>query len=464
MVLATYPDAVPVAASELKAILATLAGRQEQYRQATAYYDGQHNLVFATTKFRQAFGSLFAAFADNLCASVVDAAADRLQITGFDQEGKTEPQEGQPKRVTVADAAWALWQQAKLPRLAGQVHQEALTAGDAYLVVWPDASGQPVFFPQCASSMTVTYDPDQPGLITRAAKWWRLEDGRGRLTLYYPDRIEKYVTRTKTHGGLPDNPRNFVPFDVPGEAWPLLNEYGQVPVFHFGNNAPIGGFGRSELRDVIPLQNALNKSVADMLVAMEFQALPQRWATGIEVEVDPDTGKVKPPFETGPDRIWAVGAEAAKFGQFEPASLTQFLEAQEKFRLEIARVSRTPMHYLLMTGNWPSGEAIKTAEEPFVRKVKDRQMCFGDVWEGVLSFALRIQGVKGADAAVLEALWEDATPRPEKEHLEGLQIKQGLGVSQKQLWREMDYSADQIGTMLDDKASVDILLEVGQGQ
>jgi hypothetical protein len=87
MVLATYPDAVPVAVTELKAILHDLACRQAAYRLATAYYDGDHSLVFATTKFRQAFGSLFAAFADNLCASVVDAAADRLQLTGFDQEG-----------------------------------------------------------------------------------------------------------------------------------------------------------------------------------------------------------------------------------------------------------------------------------------------------------------------------------------------------------------------------------------
>jgi hypothetical protein len=398
--------------------------------------------------------TLFREFADNLSAPVVDAVADRLQVTGFDAEAAAG--------AAAADGAWALWRTARLPRLANQVHQEALIAGDAYLIVWPDAAGQPVFYPQCGSAATVDYDPDQPGHIQRAAKAWRLEDGRCRLTLYYPDRIEKYITRSKTHGGLPTSPAGFVPFAVEGEAWPLPNPYDAVPVFHFANNGPIGGFGVSELRDVIPLQNALNKAVMDMLVAMEYVAFPQRWATGLEVDIDATTGKPKAPFDPGVDRLWTVAATDIKFGQFEPARLDGFLEVQREFRLEIARVSRTPTHYLLMQGQMPSGESLKTAEEPFVRKVRDRQIAFGDVWEAAIGFALRVQGVAGAENATLATQWEDPQPRSEKEHLEGLQIKQGLGVSQGQLLREAGYTDDQVQRILQEKASIDVVLDTVQ--
>ena len=44
-----------------------------------AYYDGEHPLQFATAKFREAFGNLFSAFADNWCEIVVDAPVERLR-------------------------------------------------------------------------------------------------------------------------------------------------------------------------------------------------------------------------------------------------------------------------------------------------------------------------------------------------------------------------------------------------
>src|SRR4051812_18091444 len=48
-----------------------------------AYYGGRHPLQFATSKFRETFGSLFAEFADNWCPVVVDSSAERLQVQGF---------------------------------------------------------------------------------------------------------------------------------------------------------------------------------------------------------------------------------------------------------------------------------------------------------------------------------------------------------------------------------------------
>ena len=424
-------DSMDVAESALRA----LRGRAPRYLLYGQYYDGDHRLAFATDKFRNALGSLFKTLADNLCPAVVDAVADRLRVVGFGVEEGPE---------NAADSAWTIWQGNRMDRRSGEVHVEALRSGDAYVIVWPDAGGQPRLYPQAGASMTVHYDEDLPGTIDYAAKLWRMDDGRMRLNLYFPDRIEKYASRNKLDT-IPDKARVFEPYEVPGEPWPLPNPWGTVPVFHFANNAGVGHHGRSELGDVVPVQDALNKALADMLVAMEYVALPQRWATGLEVDIDEATGKPKVPFTPGVERVWAVGDAEVRFGQFDPANLEQFLAVQDSFRAEIARVSGTPLHYLMLGGGeFPSGEAMRTAEARFLAKVEDRQLAFGNGWEDVLGLAL---AMAGEPVAQLSTLWRDATPRSAKEVAEVALIKEQLGVSREQILKELGYSPEEIDRM-----------------
>lgn len=424
---------------DIERALKDLTGRIPRYRLYEQYFDGHHRLSFATEKFRNAFGELFRAFADNNCPAVIDPIADRLDVQGFTVE--IGPEEA-------SEAVWDIWQTNRMDQRSGEVHLEALRAGDAYVIVWPDESGQPVIYPQRAVAVTVGYDDEAIDQINWAAKAWVTDDNYVRLTMYYPDRIEKYVTRNSSSSRtIPDRGGDFIEYRPEREVWPLPNEYGEVPVFHFPNNSDIGHWGRSELANVIPIQDALNKSVADMLVAMEYVALPQRWATGVEVQIDEATGKVIPPFETGVDRIFATSNEATKFGQFAAADLTQFLEVQDNFTLKIARVSGTPAHYMMLDpGSFPSGEAMKTAEARFVAKVRDRQIAFGNAWESAMQFALRIAG--GPEDVQLSATWNDPAPRSDRDHIEQLVRKHvELGVPRAQVWREAGYTDDQIERM-----------------
>lgn len=426
--------------NDLKWLLDDIRGRLPDYATANDYYYGRHRLAFATAKFRNAFGSLLKAFADNLCPTVVDTVADRLQVTGFSSDVSE----------LISAAAAELWRLNRMDRRAGEAHTEALKTGDAYAIVWPDSTGLPRIYPQFASVCSVEYDGDMPGRICKAGKLWRDNDQRWRLTLYYPERIEKYATTPTATADFPSGPAPFQPFELPGEAWPLPNIYNQVPVFHFANNAFTGEFGRSELADVIPLQDAQNKSVTDMLVAMEFIALPQRWITGIEPEFDDLTGKIKQVFVPGADRIWTVGAPDANFGQFPGADLLQFVAVQESLRTEIARVSRTPLHHLMPTATaFPSGEAMKTAEQPLTNKVRDRQIAWGNVWEDVMTLALRMTGVT---VGSLNCDWLDTTPRGQRELIESLLLKKQLGVSDAQLLREAGYTSDQIARFAEERA------------
>lgn len=406
--------------------------RQKRIKIYRKYYEGDHNLAFATSKFRNAFADLFKEFAYNMCPSVVDALADRLRITGF---GKSP----------AGDLAWQIWQANKMTQRAGELHTDALTVGDAYIIVWPDADGAPLLSVNTAEETTVHYADEDRSRIDWAAKRWSIGK-QIRLNLYYDNRIEKYIS---DGAGMGDSAaRTFAPYEVPGEPWPVVNAFGRVPVFHFSNNARQGTPGRSELVDVIPLQDALNKAVADMLVAMEFVALPQRWATGIEVKRDPETGEPISPWRPAVDAVWSTPGVDVRFGQFDPANLSQFLDVQDRFLVAIARVSRTPLHYIMpQSGDFPSGESLKTAETPFLSKVADRMESFGNTWQEVMLFALAVANTI-ATASDIETDWRDPAPKSAKEQAETAAIKQGIGVPLAVILKELDYTEKEIADMI----------------
>lgn len=459
-----------------------------RYALRCAYYDGNHRLAFATEKFRNAFGHLFRELADNLCPTVVDAVADRMVIQGFrTNKAKIEIQEvqtpepstpppppgpqpdgtvippPQPKMraVTIdplAKQAWDLWEQMEMDTVANQVHTEMLKAGDAFAIVWVDAAYNVRVYPQEARCMAVMYDPDDDRKIVKAAKFWQDETTlKLRINLYYADSIEKYVSREPVRAqvmyGLGDSanlkPDNFLLYDSP-----VRNPWGVVPVFHFVNKAQ-SRKGSSELDDVIPLQDALNKSLCDMLVGMEFQAYRQRWATGIEVEVDEQTGKpVNPPFNVGADRMMTSPNESAKFGDFSQADLNQFIMVQDSFRHEIARVSGTPLHYFFMTNrDFPSGEALKSAEVRFTKKVRDRINTAEDVWENIMTLALKMEGTSVPDDLDLDPTWAIETSRSDSEIMDVLLKKKALGVSITQLLREAGYDEDDIAAIIEENTA-----------
>ncbi len=223
----------------------------------------------------------------------------------------------------------------------------------------------------------------------------------------------------------------------------IANPFGRVPVFHFANNSDLGSLGTSELAAAIPVQDGLNKSVLDMLVAMEYSAYRQRWAAGIEFEEDPATGKPKPPFRAGIDHLWITANPNASFGDFNTADLEQFLKVKESFRVDIACVTGTPLHYLQpSTKGFPSGESLRKAETRFIAKVRDRQANFGQVWSDVMSFALMADGL-GGDIRVVTH-WEDPAAVSEREILENILLKKEIGLSTEQALREAGYASDEI--------------------
>jgi hypothetical protein len=407
----------------------------------------------------------------NLCPAICDAVRDKLRIAGFSVNAgpgaavlsatSAELVEAVPPQAAVQAGSLRsdidrIWFRNRMQQRAGEIHKEALKNGDAYAIVWFDPNGEVTIYLQRAANVVVTYDEERPGSILWAAKYWRTPDKRTRLNIFYPDRIERFVTKSESEAGLPDA-KQFVGVGSPAasrlQAGSLRsdelvpNPFGVVPVFHFANNADVGCHGLSELAAAIPIQDGLNKSILDMLVAMEFSAFRQRWVAGIEVDNDPDTGEAKQPFKSGVDQLWVSSDPGTTFGDFNTSNLDQFLKVKDSFRVDMASVTGTPLHYFLQTSRgFASGEALKQNETRFLAKVGDRQVSFGQTWAELMSFALRLAGQ--GNGVELITNWDDPSPTSEKDVLENILLKKQIGVSTDQLLRETGYGEVDVRKMM----------------
>lgn len=409
------------------------------YRLARRYYRGDHRLSFASPRFRSAFGRLFREFSANLCEPVVDIVADRLHVIGF-EDGDGDPAAG------VSDQARALWDMAEMPLVADEVHHEALITGDAYVIVWPSDDGVGVdIVAQRAEECIVRYGPT--GQPRYAAKWWWDEDSeRGRLTMYYPDRLVRAATtgRVKEPAELPQSLDQYqlLAADDPDGPGIVPHAWGTVPVVHFGHKAGRGSLGVSCLQSVVPVQDALNKALLDALVGSEYVALPQRWATGVESDTEDD-------LVAGVDRLITSTSADSRMGQFPGADLPGLVTWIDSFREDICRITGTPRHLLLATaGQPPSGEALKVAEARLVARAEGCARRWGPRWAQVVSLGLRM--IQEPPDRTLLTLWAPAASRSERELAETAEVKAAAGVPWRQRMRELGYSEADILQMEDD--------------
>jgi hypothetical protein len=222
---------------------------------------------------------------------------------------------------------------------------------------------------------------------------------------------------------------------------------GIIPVIPMRNNPGMLRGGVSDLEVVIDIQNGINKLVTDMLVASEYAAFRQRWASGIEIPVDPDTGKPNASrFLSSVSRMWVVEDENAQFGEFNVTELRNYVVAIETLIQHLAAQTRTPPHYLTAgLGQWPSGDSLKASEAGLVAKVKRKQIDFGEAWEEAMRLAfLALGDTARASAIDAEVIWSDPEFRVEGQRVDALVKMATLGMPDEAIWQRYGASPQEI--------------------
>jgi hypothetical protein len=426
-----------------------LAARAQPIDIYESYYDGRHPLAFATEQFKKAFGLQFRAFADNWMQIVVDAVEERLNVEGFRIPGpKVDPSAptNEPiQELSTGDSqAWDFWQANQMDAGSQLVHTDALVDSEAYVLVGPGDT-YPEITGESAQQMVCESAPGSRTQRLAALKKWRDDDGYAYATLYLPTEVYKFISKGKLRSNQVKI--TWIPRELPNEPWPLPNPIGEVPVVSFSNRPRLVGPPQSEIAQLIPLQNAINKLFLDMMVASEYAGFAQRWATGIEVPTDPETGQ--PRFDVmkmAMDRFLYTESDTAKFGTLQASDLGNYTNAIAMAIQHLASRSATPAHYFMAhMGNFPSGEALKAAETGLVSKVRNRMRHFGESWEEVmrLAFLAADDKSKAELTRASETIWGDPETRTESQHIDAVVKLSALGVPSEILWEKSGWFSPQ---------------------
>lgn len=457
-------------ASDIPWAVNDLNARAESIRLRQEYYDGKHRSMIPQGKtLSPELRRLLDDLDDNLCDDVVNEPVSRLVLIAWNASGGTDEEGGLEANKALAIAAQESWEANRGNARSRDVHRNAYATGDGWTIVQQDQAGQVRWYSQRPECMAARYSKERPDEMEVAAKCWR-EGGRWRLNLYYPPsaltggkpHLERYTTKGTTNDGSVPQAKSFTAYaDAENEVEPAeMLDGDRIPVFHYPTDE-IGRYGRPALTStVINLQDVLNKSFVDLVVSMERHSLPDRWATGVQVEYDQVTGEERPLKATGRERMIRSGSKEAQFGQFPQAALEMFHTTQDKVRAEIARKGKLPPYQVASEGSGqaPSGLSLLIQEGGLIKRVLTAQDDWGVTWKEQQAYTLRLQGMEGVTADDLDMEWAHPGTRDETALLEALTLKVGLGLPKREALIQSGESPEDVDRWLDDaQAKADVI-------
>lgn len=415
-------------ANDLKLAFDILTAKKLIYDRYYAYYDGDQPLTYTSKRLEQIFQNLDAYFAENWCAVVIDAVRDRINLR--------EVQVADTKKQQLLNE---IWFGSELALESDEAHEAAMVTGESYLIAWTDEAERPTAYYNDPRLCHVFYQAEYPRVKRFAAKWWVAEDDHLQMTLYYPDKLEYYASKQKA-----SNVSSVSSFQLVDSA---VNPYGAIPVFHFRTGQRRA---RSELTNVLPIQNGINKLLTDMMVTAEYLAFPQRYIiSNADIQ-----GKVR----NAPNEILDLPAgdgigQQTQAGQFPAADLENYLKAIDNMATALSSITRTPKHYFFSVGSNLSGEALIAMEAPLNKKAQDRIDRFTPVWQQISAFMLQIAGEQAEPIEITPVFDKPETIQP-RTGAETREINVRAGMPLVTVLREEGWSDSRIQQMLDDQAAL----------
>ena len=414
------------------------------------WYHGEQDYPVVKTGYREAYRLLIELSRTPWARLVVDTIAERLHVQGF-----------RSANPGIDAEAWRLFQASSMNADERLVYTEALVTGTGYVSVGAEGAIAP------ESCFEVTHEP-APGnrrQVAAALKLYPIEPtlSEWALELYRPDATYRWSTTVPeplAPGAFPIDEGVVDPERLtwePVAPFVAPNPRGVVPVVAFENRATILGGGVSELEDCIPLLRRIDKLTLDALLTSDVAAFRQRWATGLEVPKDPETGKPIEPYKAAVDRVWVSEKPDAKFGTFEASDLGQYLRAIDAQIAALAAISRVPAHYLLQSqlANPPTAESLVSSESGLVAKCRERQRRFGESWERTEAMSLASAGAEAPEA--IEVVWQDAEMRNPAQVADAAVKLSTIGVPQDALWEYIGATPQQIAQWNLDAAGAELV-------
>ena len=403
-------DGSSLAAALLRKELDTLQSEATRLEVYQNYYDGDQPLAFSTALFADIFGAAFEGFRDNWMQVIVNAVETKLNLSGIGGENRE-----------LADRIWEIFKANEIAEESSQLHEGLLIQERSYAIVWPDETIGATVDWQPANLVSVRYDPEKRRTPMWAVKRWVDDEGRILVNVYTDKALYKYIergtsvssVRQSTPSARSEIPNAgvagmFTPRRVQGELWPLPHPFNRVPVVQFDNKSY-----QSEISGAIPQQDALNKTLLDMLISGEFQAFPQRY-------VESMSGAPIGGWKAGAGEVWEFkpGFDSegkpirGQFGSFPTSDPSNYIEVVNVWLDHMAYTSFTPSRLFRSVdkggrGDAPSGQSILIGDKPLNEKVERKQQLLNYRWMDVAKLVAIADKRSVDDFRTAEVLWKD---------------------------------------------------------
>lgn len=425
--------------SDLTDAVEEWTNQQARYRLFDDYYRGRHQLHFASRDFQDKYAQelltdAVLAIRENLCPAAVTAFTDGISVKSWGSEELNQ---------TADDVG--------ITRLEAFVDRAGFKSGDAYAIVWPNAKGEKVPTFQRPETIVPRVDPDSPDQLQWAARLWIDRANYGRANIYYADRLERWRTKEPVRNRadedaiLPEWEQSWTPMDdADGDI--VRHDFGAVPVCWWKRDPDDHlAHGNSILTDVIPLQDANNKSLADLIINSEAFSRPLYALMNFKKDqapINPFAPEAQQKQHAGADEKFRPGDRQiitvdgqGPLTRFDPPDMTKVLQVQDAFAMKIARVIGVPGYWFSQTsGDVPSGESLRVLSTRRTSVIRAWQRDAEPVWRGLM----QLMGLE----PTIE--WDDPMPLDPAEKVQIAQAKKQMGYSLEDVVAYLDES-DPVG-------------------
>ena len=408
------------AVSTARRLLELRDGEQGRLDRIQRYMCGEHDSVYVPKGARAEYRWLIERARVNILPLVVTVVAQNMYVDGYRPAGSDENAE-----------PWAVWQANRMDARQHGIHRSVLTYGAAYALVMP-GKPVPVITPFSPRRLTALYaDPvnDEWPVLAVEDRLENTAKGQRRVVRVYDDQA-RY-----TLAGKPDGSQ----LEADGGNWVMEHRLGVCPVVRYINTEDLDGDGVvGEVEPLIEVQDQLNMTTFNLLMAQQYAAFRQRWVTGMAPPLD-NAGNPVEPFRSRVDGLFVAEDADTKFGEFGQTDLKGYLDSRESTVRNIATISQVPPYHLLGQMVNLSAEALAAARDGLDRKTDERESLCGEGHEQTLRLCALASGDKAAwEDMAAQVVWRDTSARSLAQTVDALgKLVTMLGVPPQELWERV---------------------------
>jgi len=439
---------------------------QLRLKKISDYMAGKHEPPYAPRGVNSEYRWIMKKSKRNFLPLVVSAISQNLHVDGVKPSGQTTIESVETVSASNPEPAWSAFKANRMISRQHGIHRAVIQYGAAYALVLPgqmatndelQGTSVPVIRPVSPRRMTALYADDVDDEWPQVALEVRVvnnanDPNKQQLLVSLYDEQARYSMVSSPGVTLRDSQIDLqlAEQDDPnlaGQAPVAYHSLGVCPVVRFLYEVDLDGEldCSGEIEPVIPLQDQINFTTFNEMMAAQYQAFRQRWVTGMApVDVQ---GRETAPFRPGVDRVWAAEDPTTKFGEFSEANLQQYLDSREAGIRHMSTITQLPPYHLLGQVANLSAEALAAARDGLDRKIDELKAILDDPWVNVIRLCSLASGDKeGWNNTEWQIVWRDTSARAFSATIDALgKAATMLGIPVEELWKWVPgASADEV--------------------